>query len=131
MPSKHRMNSLPTSFSVYGGMNCPWLRPPFEYSSGVDQLTASNTSRRVICFHLRYILFIRSPQHSLYLDYTVLNAALIRDKQKRDPPTNVRSLLWCDRWDLNPYGLPYAPQTYASACSATIAKLQARIIIDT
>ena len=29
---------------------------------------------------------------------------------------------WCGRWDLNPYGLPYAPQTYASACSATTAK---------
>ena len=28
---------------------------------------------------------------------------------------------WCGRWDLNPYGLPYAPQTYASACSATTA----------
>ena len=28
---------------------------------------------------------------------------------------------WCDRWDLNPYGLPHAPQTCASACSATIA----------
>ena len=30
---------------------------------------------------------------------------------------------WCGRWDLNPYGLPYAPQTYASACSATTAKI--------
>ena len=29
---------------------------------------------------------------------------------------------WCGRWDLNPYGLPYAPQTYASAYSATTAK---------
>lgn len=27
--------------------------------------------------------------------------------------------LWCPRWDLNPHGLPYAPQTYASASSAT------------
>ena len=29
--------------------------------------------------------------------------------------------IWCGRWDLNPYGLPYAPQTYASAYSATTA----------
>ena len=26
---------------------------------------------------------------------------------------------WCPRWDLNPHGCPYAPQTYASASSAT------------
>ena len=30
---------------------------------------------------------------------------------------------WCGRWDLNPYGLPYAPQTYASAYSAMAAIL--------
>ena len=28
---------------------------------------------------------------------------------------------WCERRDLNPYGLPHAPQTCASAGSATLA----------
>ena len=40
-------------------------------------------------------------------------------KQQKNKSYDLSS--WCDRWDLNPYGLPYAPQTYASACSATIA----------
>ena len=31
------------------------------------------------------------------------------------------SAFWCDQGDLNPHGCPYAPQTYASACSAMIA----------
>ena len=37
-----------------------------------------------------------------------------------------KSFFWCGRWDLNPYGLPYAPQTYASACSATTANIHFR-----
>ena len=43
-------------------------------------------------------------------------------KPKQKAPINGCLLLWCGRWDLNPYGLPYAPQTYASADSATTAK---------
>ena len=41
-------------------------------------------------------------------------------KQKEHPLDAL--FVWCGRWDLNPYGLPYAPQTYASADSATTAK---------
>ena len=33
---------------------------------------------------------------------------------------NIR-FFWCGQWDLNPYGCPYAPQTYASASSAMTA----------
>ena len=40
------------------------------------------------------------------------------EKRTQDAPL---SSVWCGRWDLNPYGLPYAPQTYASAYSATTA----------
>ena len=32
-----------------------------------------------------------------------------------------RYLRWCGYRDLNPDGCPYAPQTYASACSAITA----------
>ena len=69
--------------------------------------------------------------------YSVANAIMIADKNNGKPMVqgfpHTRSpafqknskggtySLWCGRWDLNPYGLPYAPQTYASAYSATTA----------
>ena len=33
----------------------------------------------------------------------------------------VELFLWCEGWDLNPHGCPHAPQTCASAYSATFA----------
>ena len=42
-------------------------------------------------------------------------------KGKEKALTEV-SAFWCDQGDLNPHGCPYAPQTYASACSAMIAQ---------
>ena len=48
----------------------------------------------------------------------VNDRCLSHEKRAQDVPL---SSVWCGRWDLNPYGLPYAPQTYASAYSATTA----------
>ncbi len=42
--------------------------------------------------------------------------------QQKNTPFGV-FFCWCGRWDLNPYGLPHAPQTCASACSATAASI--------
>ena len=44
-----------------------------------------------------------------------------KNSTKKHRKTFVFDARWCDRWDLNPYGCPHAPQTCASACSATVA----------
>lgn len=40
---------------------------------------------------------------------------------EKDNEQNSLSFFWCGHRDLNPDGLPYAPQTYASAYSAMTA----------
>lgn len=42
------------------------------------------------------------------------------ENQKKHPPDGG-CFFWCGRWDLNPYAIAYAPQTYLSANSSTTA----------
>ena len=63
--------------------------------------------------------------------------AKAKTAQKKKKPTirflypGVRiPLIWCGYRDLNPDGLPYAPQTYASACSAITANIYWIIILQ-
>ena len=45
-----------------------------------------------------------------------------RGAKKKDPNCIIiRVLLWCGRWDLNPYACAHAPQTCLSANSSTTA----------
>ncbi len=44
-------------------------------------------------------------------------------RERKTIKPNILCLFWCEGRDLNPYGCPHAPQTCASACSATLAKL--------
>ena len=37
---------------------------------------------------------------------------------------------WCERGELNPYGLPQDPKSCASASSATLAKINFSLFVD-
>ena len=54
-------------------------------------------------------------------NYQVSSQVVPWKKQKHPGPYGLRCSYWCGQWDLNPYGLPHAPQTCASASSATLA----------
>ena len=65
----------------------------------------------------------RSRLSPPYLQIVISKAAIpTRSSPPRKTKSTYRSKCsWCDQGDLNPHGCPYAPQTYASACSAMIA----------
>ena len=51
-------------------------------------------------------------------------------QKKTTRPCLQSQVAWCGRRDLNPYGLPHAPQTCAYAYSATTARTYNIILID-
>ncbi len=62
--------------------------------------------------------------------YLICKGRYIFDtKQKILLSDDKRIFSWCGRWDLNPYGCPHAPQTCASASSATAANIKERVAL--
>ena len=89
--------------------------------------TNKNLSEQVLCLQLGGHLWGKRCARSRLAPPNVLIQLYQSALPTRSSPPYIAKntcrskCSWCDQGDLNPHGCPYAPQTYASACSAMIA----------